>query len=107
MFLRTPFQAQELNLPTIQYTKSNYDQVHGEDERDGLWIPAIYGIFADVNNTLGQILDHSQNVKSDIAEAILGLSVHWERLQSLFEKYGSKCISQNLINVRPFRQTDM
>ena len=59
MFLRTPFQAQELNLSTVQYTRSNYDQAHGEDERDGLWIPAIYGIFADVNNTISQILDHS------------------------------------------------
>ena len=46
---------------------------HGEDERDGLWIPAIYGTLTDVNNkgkTPGQILDDSQNVKNDIAEAI-------------------------------------
>ena len=63
---------------------------HGEDERDGLWIPAIYGTLTDVNNrgkTPGQILDNSQNVKNDIAEAMLGLLVPWERLQNLIENY--------------------
>src|SRR5882762_6437548 len=45
----------------------------------------------DVNNTgktPGQILDDSQNVKNDIAEAMLGLFVSWECLQGLLEKYG-------------------
>jgi hypothetical protein len=62
-----------------------------EDEQDGLWILAIWGAFTDVNNTgktPGQILDDSQNVKNDIAEAMLGLFVSWECLQGLLEKYG-------------------
>ncbi|KAN0076130.1 hypothetical protein V8E54_006272 [Elaphomyces granulatus] len=49
------------------------------------------GALTDVNNTgkaPGQILDDSQNVKNDIAEAMLGLFVSWECLQGLLEKYG-------------------
>jgi hypothetical protein len=67
-------------------------ELHGEDERDGLWIPAIHGTLTDINNkgkTPGQILEDSQSVKNDIAEAMLGLFVPWECLQSLFENFGS------------------
>ncbi|KAN0071175.1 hypothetical protein V8E54_010606 [Elaphomyces granulatus] len=49
-------------------------------------------VLMDVNNkgkTPGQILDDSQNVKNDIAEAMLGLLVPWERLQNLFKNYAS------------------
>ncbi|KAN0076366.1 hypothetical protein V8E54_006508 [Elaphomyces granulatus] len=63
-------------------------QGHGEDEQDGLWIPAIWSALTEVNNkgkTPGQILDDSQNVKNDIVEAMLGLFVPWECLQGLFE----------------------
>ena len=87
-----PFEPEHPKSSTHRQYSVRLRERHGEDERDGLWIPAIYGTLTDVNNkgkTPGQILDDSQNVKNDIAEAMLGLLVPWERLQDLFEIYAS------------------
>jgi hypothetical protein len=50
----------------------------GDGEIDGLWVPAIYGRLTDVNNrgdSADRILEDSQDVQNDIAEALLGLIV--------------------------------
>jgi hypothetical protein len=59
---------------------------------DGLWVPAIYGRLTEVNNrgnSADHILADSQDVQKDIAEALLGLFVPWERLTPLFAEYAS------------------
>jgi hypothetical protein len=68
---------------------------HGSDDDgdiDGLWVPAIYSRLADVNNrgdSPQRILEDSQDVRNDIAEALLGLFVPWERLTALFTEHAS------------------
>ncbi|KAN0079650.1 hypothetical protein V8E54_004864 [Elaphomyces granulatus] len=87
-----PFEPEHPKSSTHRQYSVKLRQGHGDDEQDGLWIPAIWGVLTDVNNTgktPGQILDDSQNVKNDIAEAMLGLFVPWECLRDLFQKYGS------------------
>jgi hypothetical protein len=87
-----PFEPEHPKVSTHRQHSVHLREGHGEDESDGLWIPAIYGTLTDVNNkgkAASQILDDSQNVKNDIAEAMLGLFIPWEQLQDLFERFGS------------------
>jgi PIF1-like helicase len=59
----------------------------GDGDIDGLWVPAIYGRLTEVNNrgdSADRILEDSQDVQNDIAEALLGLFVPWEQLTPLF-----------------------
>ena len=64
----------------------------GDGDIDGLWVPAIYGRLTEVNNrgdSADRILEDSQDVRNDIAEALLGLFVPWERLTPLFAEHAS------------------
>ena len=64
----------------------------GDGDIDGLWVPAIYGRLTEVSNrgnSADHILADSQDVYNDIAEALLGLFVPWERLTPLFAEYAS------------------
>jgi PIF1-like helicase len=62
----------------------------GDGDIDGLWVPAIYGRLTEVNNrgdSADRISEDSQDVRNDIAEALLGLFVPWERLTPLFAEH--------------------
>jgi hypothetical protein len=65
----------------------------GDDgDIDGLRVPAIRGRLTEVNNrgnSPERISEDSLDVQNDIAEALLGLFVPWERLTTLFAEHAS------------------
>ena len=76
-----------------QYSAKLRQHGSGDDgDIDGLWVPAIYGRLTEVNNrgeSSERILEDSLDVQNDIAEALVGLFVPWERLTALFAEHAS------------------
>lgn len=88
------FAAGHPKFDTHRQYSANLRQ-HGSDDNgdiDGLWVPAMYDRLTDVNNrgnSSEHILEDSQDVQNDIAEALLGLFVPWEQLTALFAEHAS------------------
>jgi PIF1-like helicase len=76
-----------------QYSAKLRQHMCGDDgDIDGLWVPSIYGRLTEVSNrgdSSERILEDSQDVQNDIAEALLGLFVPWECLTALFSRHAS------------------